>query len=84
MPSELSKEASKRPNFFKTIVFFNVFLPSRLFASDGLLRPQDGSKMVQDGPKRVLREAQDGPKNAQERAKRGPRGDVSGPEGGRK
>ena len=28
-------------------------LPSRLFASDGLLRPQDGPEMAQDGPKIV-------------------------------
>ena len=50
------------------------FLPSRLFASDGLLRPQDGPKMAQESPKRSPREAQDGPKSAQERPKSGPRG----------
>ena len=51
------------------------FLPSRLFASDGLLRPQDGSKMAQEGPKR-------GPRGPQERPKRAPRGSCSGPDGG--
>ena len=49
-------------------------MPSRLFASDGLLKPQDGSKMAQESPKRGSREPQDGPKNAQERSKSGPRG----------
>ena len=43
------------------------FWPSRLFASDGLLRPQDGSKMAQEGPKR-------GPRGPQEGLKSGPRG----------
>ena len=50
------------------------FWPSRLFASDGLLRPQDGSKMGQEGPKRGPRGPQDGPKSAQERPKSAPRG----------
>ena len=50
------------------------FLPSRLFASDGLLRPQDGPMMAQEGPKRGPREAQDGPKSVQQRPKSGPRG----------
>ena len=50
------------------------FLPSRLFAFDGLLRPQDGPKMAQESPKTGPREAQDGPKSAQERPKSGPRG----------
>ena len=60
VPSEPPKEALKMPNAFKNIVFFfNVFLNSRLFASDGFLRPQDGSKMAQEGfngrPRRVPR-----------------------------
>ena len=50
------------------------FLHCRPFASDGLLRPQDGSKMAQEGPKRGPRGAQEGPKSAQERPKRAPRG----------
>ena len=49
-------------------------LPSHLFASDGLLRPQDGSKMAQEGPKRGPGGPQDGPKSAQERPKSAPRG----------
>ena len=49
-------------------------LPSRLFASDGLLRPQDGPKMAQESPKRGPRGPQDGPKSAQERSKSAPRG----------
>ena len=49
-------------------------LPSRFFASDGLLRPQDGPKMAQDGPKRGPRGPQDCPKSAQERSKSAPRG----------
>ena len=52
------------------------FWPSRLFASDGLLRPPDGPKMAQESPKRGPREAQDGPKSDQEGPKRrlfGPR-----------
>ena len=54
------------------------FLPSRLFASDGLLRPQDGPKMAQESPKRGPRGPQDGPKSAQERSKSGPRGPHDG------
>ena len=73
VPSELSKEASKRPNSFKTIVFFNVFLPSRLFASDGLFRLQDGSKMAQEDPKRGPGGPQDGPQSAPNFPKGGPR-----------
>ena len=48
-------------------------LPSRPFASDALLRPQDGPKMAQESPKTGPREAQDGPKSAQERPKTSPR-----------
>ena len=62
------------------------FLPSRLFASDGHPRPQDGSKKAQEGPKRGPREPQDGPKSAQERSKSGPRAPqeaiLEAPEGG--
>ena len=50
------------------------FLPSRFFASDWLLRPQDGPKTAQESPKRGPRGPQDGPKSAQERPKSGPRG----------
>ena len=63
-------------------------LPSRLVASDGLLKPQVGSKMAEDGPKRGPREAQDGPKSVQERPKSAPRGPQEAifraPRGGRK
>eukprot|EP00959_Pyramimonas_sp_CCMP1952_P017171 364551-Pyramimonas_sp.AAC.1 len=48
-------------------------LASRSFASDGLLRPQDGPKTAQESPKRGPREPQDGPKSARERSKSGPR-----------
>ena len=51
---------------------------SRLFASNGHPRPQDGSKMAQEGPKRGPREPQDGPKSAQERSKSAPRGPQDG------
>ena len=53
---------------------FQCFLHSRRFASDGLLRPQDGSKMAQEGPKRCPGGPQDRPKSAQDRPKSGPRG----------
>ena len=49
-------------------------LPSRLFAFDGPPRPQDGSKMVQESPKRGPREPQDGSKSAQELPKSAPKG----------
>ena len=49
-------------------------LPSRLFASDELLRPQDGPKMTQESPKRCPRGPQEGPKSAQERSKTASRG----------
>ena len=52
----------------------NYVLPSRLFAFNGLLKPQDGPKMAQESPKTGPREAQDGPKSAQDRPKNGPRG----------
>ena len=74
VPFEPSKEALKRPTSFKSIVFFDGFLHSRRFASDGLLRPQDGSKMAQEGPKRGPGGPQDRPKSAQDRPKSGPRG----------
>eukprot|EP00959_Pyramimonas_sp_CCMP1952_P226324 4732149-Pyramimonas_sp.AAC.1 len=54
--------------------------PSRLFASDGLLRPEGGPKITQEGPemgaKRSPTRAQKGPRAAQEGPKRrlfGPR-----------
>ena len=57
-------------------------LPSRLFASDGLLGPQDGSKIPQEGPRRGPGWPQECPKAPQERPKRGPRGSFEGPDGG--
>ena len=71
---EPPKEALERPKSFKNLEKTNVFLHSRFFASDGLLKPRDGSKMAQNGPKRGPKEAQDGPKSAQERPKTAPRG----------
>ena len=62
------------PRRMMGIVRSKIMLPSRLFASDGLLRPQDGSKMAQEGPKRSPRGAQEGPKSAQERPKSALRG----------
>eukprot|EP00959_Pyramimonas_sp_CCMP1952_P436375 9137801-Pyramimonas_sp.AAC.2 len=53
-------------------------LPSRLFASDGLLRPQDGSKIAQDGPNGSPSLPDDGPRSAQERHKRAPIYDLWG------
>ena len=50
-----------------------VCMPSRLFASDGLLKPRDSSGMDPEIPKRGPREAQDGPKSAQDRPKTAPR-----------
>ena len=47
-----------------------MFVPSRLFASARLLKPQVGSKMAQDGPKSGPGEAHDGSKSAPERPKR--------------
>ena len=70
VPSELPKEALKRQKSFKHIVCFSMVLPSCRFAFDGLLRPQDGSKMAQEGPKRGPRRPQEGPKSAQEGPKR--------------
>ena len=64
VPFEPPKKAFKSPKAFKPIVVFNGFLHHRLFASDRLLRPQDGSKMAPEGPKTGPREPQDGPKSA--------------------
>ena len=58
------------PKSFKNLRKTNVFLHSRFFDSDGLLKPRDGSKMAQEGPKRGPRGPQDGTKSAQERPKR--------------
>ena len=82
---EPPKEAPERPKSFKNFELWkiNVLLPSRLFASDGLLRPQEGSKMAQEGgPKRGPRLPQDGPKSAQERPKSAPSGSFEGFDGG--
>ena len=62
------------PKSFKKPKENQCVWPSRLFASDCHPRPQDGSKMAQEGPKRGPREPQDGPKSAQERSKSAPRG----------
>ena len=70
VPSEPPQEASKMPKTFKNIVFLQCFLHYRLFASDGLLMPQDGSKMPQRGPQDGPRRPQYGPKSAQERPNR--------------
>ena len=72
--SEPPKEAPKRPKSFKTIVLVNVVLHYRFLASDRLLRPQDGSKMAQEGLNRGPGGPQDGPKSAQNRPKSGPKG----------
>ena len=55
--------------------------PSRLFASDGLLRPQDGSKIAQEGPKRAPRGPQESPKRAQEASTLSPTGSTMAPRG---
>ena len=71
---EPPKEALERPKSFKNFgKKKQCFVPSRFFASDGLLKPQYGSKVAQDGPKRGPKEAQDGPKSVQERPKTAPR-----------
>ena len=44
---KLPKEAPKRPKSFKHLKDI-CFLPSRLFASDGRPRPQDGSKKARE------------------------------------
>eukprot|EP00959_Pyramimonas_sp_CCMP1952_P203391 4253452-Pyramimonas_sp.AAC.1 len=41
-------------------------------------RPQHGSSMAQEGPKRGPRKPQYGPESAQERSKSAPRGDFRG------
>ena len=58
------------------------FLPSRLFASDGLLRPQDAPKMTQESPKTGPKEAQDGPKSALRAVQEGPKRRLFGPRRG--
>ena len=72
--SVVSKDPPQEDDTFQAPKENNCFWPSRLFASDGSLRPQDGSKTVQYSPKRRPRGPQDGPKSAQERSKSGPRG----------
>eukprot|EP00959_Pyramimonas_sp_CCMP1952_P169360 3537776-Pyramimonas_sp.AAC.2 len=54
---ELPQEAPKRPKH--TEILYGWF--SRLFASDGHPRPQDGSEMTQEGPKKDAIEPQNGP-----------------------
>ena len=81
---EPSRAPPKMPKSFKNLKKTCVCLTSRLLASDGLLRPQDGPKMAQERPKRAPRGLQDGHKSAQERPKTAPRGDVRAPKGGRK
>ena len=50
-----------------------IFDDFRLFASDALLKPQDGPKMAQESSKRSPRGPQDSAKSAQDRPKRDPR-----------
>ena len=68
---EPHNEALERPKSFKIIGKNTCFLPSRLFVSDGLFKPQVGSKMAQDGPKSGPGWA---PRRPQERPKSAPRG----------
>ena len=76
VPSELSKEASKRSNSFKTIIMvYNVFAfsPFRVrWALEASRWLQDGPRGPQEGPRRA-------PRRPQERPKRTPRGEFSGP-----
>ena len=58
------------------------YWPPRLVVSDGPLRPQDGSKVAQEGPGRGPREAQEDTKSAPEHPKRAPRGLFEGSDGG--
>eukprot|EP00959_Pyramimonas_sp_CCMP1952_P472471 9500092-Pyramimonas_sp.AAC.1 len=53
---------------------FTVVLPSCIFASDGLLRPDDGPQTAPESLQRGPRGPQEGPESAQERPKSGPRG----------
>ena len=53
------------------------FVPSRLFASDGLLRPQDEAKRAQEGPlghAKGPKRSQQAPERPQEASKLPPRG----------
>ena len=74
MAQEPPKEAPEKPASFKNLKTINVFGLLVFFASDGRLKPQDGPKMAQEGPKRGPRGPQDVPKSAQERSKSAPRG----------
>ena len=82
MAKEPPKEAPERPTSFKHLKQINDFCLLVFFASDGLLRPQDGSKMAQETPKSGPRMPQDGPTSAQVRPKSAPRGPFEGPDGG--
>eukprot|EP00959_Pyramimonas_sp_CCMP1952_P376553 7887060-Pyramimonas_sp.AAC.1 len=66
------KDHPKRQQSFKHLRKINVLLPSRGFASEGLLGPQDGRQMAQGSAKMGPRQHQDCPKSAQERTKSGP------------
>ena len=60
------------------------FWHSRLFASDGLWKPQDGPKMAQKSPRGARegrRRLQDRPRGAQERSKTAPRRRLRASEG---
>ena len=57
---EPPKEAPQRPTSFNHLKNECVW-PSRLFASDELLKPQDGSKTAQEGPKRGPRAPKSAP-----------------------
>ena len=77
VPFELSIQGgTQEAKILQIPCVFLCCLHSRRFASDRRLRPQDGSKMAQEGPKRGPGGLQDGPKRV-------PRGSFSGPDGGR-
>eukprot|EP00959_Pyramimonas_sp_CCMP1952_P221489 4630114-Pyramimonas_sp.AAC.1 len=62
--SQWPKSSPRRPRKGPTPEDSPSVWLSRLFASDGHPRPQDGSTMAQEGSTRGSREPQDGPKNA--------------------
>ena len=72
--TEPPKDASERPKSCQNQMKKKTcVLPSGLFASDGLPRPQDGSTMAQESSKRCPRGPQDGPKSAPRSPQEGPK-----------
>ena len=71
---ETPQDLPEKPKSFKNLKENQWFLPSRPFASDALLRPQDGPRELQEGPKRppnmAPRPFKIAPRGAQERPKR--------------